>query len=156
MKHVPQPGALLVAIDLHLLKEPGKDFELDEVFDSASLAAADNSDGAALFATDCKPDEDGYIRILVINRSMNPERIGALVQRVLELETYRTLALLGLPEAQRVSPSVVKIERRLAEVTDRLRARGDLMSNHQMLDELTALAAELGADAAASAFRFGA
>jgi len=156
MQQIPQPGPLLVAIDLHRINEPGTDFELEKVFDSASLAAADNSDGAALFATDFKPDDDGFIRILIINRGMSPERIGALVQRVLELETYRTLALLGLPEAQRVSPSVGKIEHRLAEVTDRLRELGDLMSNHRMLEELTALAAELEADAAASAFRFGA
>lgn len=156
MKHIPQPGPLLVAIDLHLIKDPGGNLELEKVFDRASLAAANNSDGAALFATDFKPDEDGFIRILVINRSMNAERTGALVQRVLELETYRTLALLGLPEAQRISPSIGKIERRLAEVTEHLRERGDLLSNHQLLDELTALAGGLEADAAASSYRFGA
>jgi uncharacterized membrane-anchored protein len=156
MKQIPQPGPLIVAVDLHLIANPGGNFELEKVFDRASLAAANNSDGAALFATDFKPDEDGFIRILVINRSMNAERIGALVQRVLELETYRTLALLGLPEAQRISPSIGKVERRLAEVTEHLRERGSLMSNHQMLDELTALAGGLEADAAASAYRFGA
>lgn len=156
MKQIPQPGPLIVAIDLHLISNPGGGFELEKVFDRASLAAANNSDGAALFATDFKPDEDGFIRILVINRSMNAERIGALVQRVLELETYRTLALLGLPEAQRIAPSIGKIERRLAELTEQLRERGDLMTNHHMLDELTALAGGLEADAAASAYRFGA
>ena len=31
-------------------------------------------------------------------------RAGRLVQRVLEIETYRTLALLGLPEARRAGP----------------------------------------------------
>ena len=40
------------------------------------------------------------------DRNMSPERAGALVQRVIELETYRTLALLGLPEAQRLAPSI--------------------------------------------------
>lgn len=156
MKQIPQPGPLLVAIDLHLIKDPGKDFPFEKSFDSASLAAANNSDGAALFATDFKPDDDGFIRILVINRSMSPDRVGALVQRVLELETYRTLALLGLPEAQRVSPAIGKVERRLAEVTEQLREHGNLMTNHQMLDELTGLAGGLEADAAASAYRFGA
>ncbi len=156
MAQIPQPGPLLVAIDLHLVRDPGKDLTFQKFFDFASLAAADNSDGAAMFATDFKPDDDGFIRILVVNRSMTQERVGALVQRVLELETYRTLALLGLPEAQRISPAIGKIERRLAEVTDELRQSGDLRSNHKMLDEITALAAGLEADAAASAYRFGA
>ena len=87
---------------------------------------------------------------------MSAERAGALVQRVIELETYRTLALLGLPEAQRLSPSIAASERRLVEVTEQMRRAGDLAANHKLLDELTALAAEVEAGAAASVFRFGA
>ena len=87
---------------------------------------------------------------------MSPERAGAFVQRVLEIETYRTLALLGLPEAQRVAPSIGKIEQRLAEVTEAMRGASDLESNRKLLDELTALAAEVEAGAAATGFRFGA
>jgi uncharacterized membrane-anchored protein len=87
---------------------------------------------------------------------MPAERAGALVQRVLEIETYRTLALLGLPEAQRLAPSVADGERRLVEVTEAMRRAGDLASNHRLLNELTALAAEVEAGAAASVFRFGA
>ena len=78
------------------------------------------------------------------------------MQRVLEIETYRTLALLGLPEAQRLAPSVRRIETRLAEVTAAMRATEGLEDNQRLLDELTALAAELEAGAAASQFRFGA
>ena len=78
------------------------------------------------------------------------------MQRIVELETYRTLALLGLPEAQRLTPSINRIETRLAEVTDEMRRADRLIDNHRLLDELTALAAELEAGAAASLFRFGA
>ena len=46
---------------------------------------------------------------------------GALVQRLLELENYRTFALLGLPKAQELAPSINRIERRLSEVTEELR-----------------------------------
>jgi uncharacterized membrane-anchored protein len=87
---------------------------------------------------------------------MSPERAGALVQRVIEIETYRTLALLGLPEAQRLAPSIAAAERRLAEVTGQMRGAGDLAGNHRLLEELTSLAAEVEAGAAASLFRFGA
>ncbi|MFX5340213.1 DUF3422 family protein, partial [Acinetobacter baumannii] len=75
---------------------------------------------------------------------------------MIELETYRTLALLGLPEAQRLAPSIAAAERRLVEVTEQMRRAGDLADNHRLLDELTALAAEVEAGAAASEFRFGA
>jgi uncharacterized membrane-anchored protein len=149
-------GALLVAIDLHLIADPDRAIALEQIFDRSSLAAAENSDGTGLFATDFQPGADGFVRIIVADRGLGPERAGALVQRVLELETYRTLALLGLPEAQRLSPSVNRIEKRLAEVTDAMRRTTGLTDNNRLLDELTTLASELEADSAASLFRFGA
>jgi uncharacterized membrane-anchored protein len=156
MRLVPQPGPLLVAVDLHLLAEDEPRTTPQRLFDNASLAVAENSDGAAVYATDFQPGPSGFVRILVVDRGMPAERAGALVQRVLEIETYRTLALLGLPEAQRLAPSIAASERSLVEVTEAMRRAGDLANNHRLLDQLTALAAEVEAGAAASVFRFGA
>src|SRR5262249_62422338 len=108
-------------------------------------------DGTGLVATDFKSDPAGFVRILVVDRGLGPERAGAVAQRVIEAETYRTLALLGLAEAQRLAPSVGRIEKRLAELTEEMQRAEGLTANHRLLDELTALAAELeagGADGA--------
>jgi uncharacterized membrane-anchored protein len=156
MAGLPQPGPVLVALDLHLLADGESTIAIDRLFDRASLVVAENTEGDARFATDFQVDAGGFVRILVIDRGMSPERAGALVQRIIELETYRTLALLGLPEAQRLSPSINRIEKRLAEVTDEMRRTEKLVDNHRLLDELMELAAELEAGAAASLFRFGA
>lgn len=156
MRLVPQPGPLLVAVDFHLLADDGERTAPERLFDKTSLAMAENSDGAAVYATDFQLDPSGFVRILLLDRGMAAERAGALVQRMIELETYRTLALLGLPEAQRLAPSISSSERRLVEVTDEMQKANDLDSNHRLLDELTALAAEVEAGAAASVFRFGA
>jgi len=156
MALVPQPGPLLAAIDLHLLADAAERTSPERLFQRASLAVAENSDGTALYATDFQTDPAGFVRILVVDRSLGSERAGALVQRIIEIETYRTLALLGLPKAQQLAPSINRIERRLAEVTEEMRKAGDLSDNHRLLDELTALAAELEAGAAQSLFRFGA
>jgi len=156
MMRLPQPGPLLVALDLHLLAEKKKKLAITKLFDRASLAVAENSDGCALFATDFQADAAGFVHILVLDRSLGAERAGAVVQRIIELETYRTLALLGLPEAQRLIPSINRIEKRLGEVTEEMRRTDKLIDNHRLLDELTELAAELEAGAAASLFRFGA
>jgi len=156
MAALPQPGPVLVALDLHLMAEKENKVSLEQLFDRASLAVAENADGDALFATDFQADAAGFVRILVIDRALSRGRAGALVQRLIEIETYRTLALLGLPEAQRLAPSINRIEARLAEVTDEMRHAEKLVDNHRLLDELTALAGEMEAGAAASAFRFGA
>ncbi len=156
MAGLPQPGPVLVALDLHLLANDDGRLLPERLFDRNSLAVAENSDGKALFASDFQIEPAGFVRILVIDRGLGAERAGALVQRIIELETYRTLALLGLPEAQRLFPSISRIERRLAEITEEMRRTAGLVDNHRLLDELIALAAELEAGAAASLFRFGA
>lgn len=157
MGYVPQPGPLLVALDLHLLPDnKDKPIAVGNLFDHASLAVAENSDGSVLFATDFQADPSGFVRVLLLDRGLGPERAGAVVQRIIETETYRTLALLGLPEAQRLQPSINRIETRLAELTQEMRNADELQDNQNLLDELTALAAELEAGAGASHFRFGA
>jgi uncharacterized membrane-anchored protein len=156
MAGLPQPGPVLVALDLHLVAGGESTNAIDRLFERASLVVAENAEGDARFATDFQVDAGGFVRILVIDRGLTPERAGALVQRIIELEAYRMLALLGLPEAQRLSPSINRIEKRLGEVTDEMRHTEKLIDNHRLLDELTELAAELEAGAAASLFRFGA
>jgi uncharacterized membrane-anchored protein len=141
---------------LHLLAADGAQLFPEKPFDRSSLAAAESSDGKAIFASDFQADPAGFVRILVIDRGLGTEGAGALVQRIIEVETYRMLALLGLPEAQRLSPSIARIERRLAELTDEMQRAAALLDNQRLLDNLTALAAELEAGAAASHFRFGA
>jgi uncharacterized membrane-anchored protein len=156
LRVVPPPGQLLVAVDLHAIKYEDVPVVVEKLFDRTSLAAAENTDRTACYATDFRPDASGFVRIALIDRCLDDDRAGALIQRLLEIETYRTLTLLGLPEAQRVLPSIGATERRLAEVTKEMRKTNDLASNRQLLDELTTLAAELEAGAAASVFRFGA
>lgn len=156
MSNVPQPGPLLVALDLHLLPDGKDKIKIENLFDRASLAVAENSDGTALFATDFQSDPGGFVRVLLLDRGLGPERAGAVVQRVIETETYRTLALLGLPEAQRLAPSIGRIEARLSDLTQEICTAHQLQDNQRLLGELTELAAELEAGAGASHFRFGA
>jgi len=150
------PGALLVAIDLALVPAATAPADLTRLFDEASLCTALVHDGAAMVATDFRQDERGFTRILVVDRALSPALAGSLVQRLLEIETYRTFALLGLPEAQRVSPIVSRAESVLIEATGAMRNARGLQSNSQLLDTLVALAAEIEGEAAVSAYRFAA
>jgi uncharacterized membrane-anchored protein len=156
MRLVRQPGPLLVAVDLKVFQQSENESSFVNLFDQTSLAVAEIADGTALYATDFKVTPEGFIRILLVNKGVSPNRTGSTAQHLLDIETYRTLALLGLPEAHRLGPSIGLAERRLTEVTERMRRANDLHDNNQMLNELTALAADVEAGAAASLFRFGA
>ncbi|WP_439496499.1 DUF3422 family protein [Bosea sp. (in: a-proteobacteria)] len=155
MRALPQPGPHLVSIDLHLLRET-KTLDLEAIFDPASLAASLVDNAAAIAATDFQAGVDGFVRILVLDRALTPSRSGALTQRLLEIETYRTLALLGLPEAQRIAPSVRRTEEALVRIASTMTATEGLAADNALLDEMTSLTARLESEAASSNYRFGA
>lgn len=151
-----QPGPLLVAIRLDLLPDGGG-LESDvELFDPASRCVAEAYGGAGLAITDFRQDGDGRSRILVRDRGLNAQQAGALIQRLIEIETYRTLAMLGLPMAQGVAPEVRRIERALAEITAEIRSSAGLAANRGLLERLSGLTADLEAHAADVSYRFGA
>lgn len=150
----PRPGPLIAAADVHLTDRPDQDAALARLFPGpeAALSAVEG----ARIATDFRADADGFIRIAVLVDKLTPERAGPLVQRLLEVDTYRTLALLGLPEAQRMSSVVHRLEIALPPLIESIRHSAGLADNRALLDRLSSLSAELEAESAASAFRFGA
>ncbi|ALV25929.1 DUF3422 family protein [Pannonibacter sp. Q-1] len=151
------PGPMLVAARLDVVPENGHDeAALARWFDRASLAALQSEEGRAVAMTDFRQDGEGLTRILLIDRGMAPSQTGALAQRLIEVETYRTLALLGLPMATELSPDVRRIEEELVQLTGEMRGASDMDSNRHLLERLSDLAADLEAGAAASAYRFGA
>lgn len=152
-----QPGPLLVAVRLDLLKLGPADMEEGlKPFDRTSLAVSEVENGAAIIATDFREDKDGLTRYLIEDASLNPQQAGAVAQRLLEVETYRVLCMLGLPEANRHAPAVARIEEGLLDIATKMRDSEGFDLNRRLLDDLTRLAAELEAGAAASAYRFGA
>ncbi|MEJ8473591.1 DUF3422 family protein [Roseibium algae] len=149
------PGQMLVAMRLDLVNADAG-IEWRHHYDSTSLTAFNIENKTALAATDFRPDGDGFTRFLVLNESMNAVQCGAVVQRLLEIETYRTFALLGLFEANKLLPEISAIEAELVDLTNRMQGSSGLEANKTLLDQLSRLAASLEAGAAASSYRFGA
>lgn len=149
------PGTVISGVRIDIRTWDARAERLIESFDPASLCYSLVEGGKAAVATDFCQDGDGLTRILLLDGGLTSARVGALAQRLLDVETYRTLAMLGLPLAQSLSPRIRRIEDRLAQLTGAMRS-GERRDSEGLLDELTELAAELEADAAASLYRFGA
>jgi len=126
------------------------------LFEPSRLAASEVMGGAAIAATDFHPDDSGFVRLLMLNRHLTAGEAGSLVRWLLDVETYRTLALLGLPEAEAVGPTIRRIETELPLFLQQIRQGEGLEASRELLQRLTALAAELEAGAANSLYRFGA
>ncbi|UTD26324.1 DUF3422 family protein [Bradyrhizobium sp. WD16] len=159
MARIGQPGPHLVSIDLQL--DAGTDDDIAAGFDSFSLAASKVVNGHATIATDFQADAAGFVRILVHDHGLTAIERGALVLRLLEIETYRCFALLGLPLSRRLTPIVKEAEDRLSGImnvmtANAMSAGGGLETNRQLLDEITSLAARIEAEAAIAGYRFAA
>ena len=150
-----QPGMLISASRVEIRPLTPANLKLLKNFDPESLCVTLLEDGVSLLATDFRQDGNGMTVFLLLEKSMPPSRIGYFAKTAIDVETYRTLALLGLPLAQSLSARLTGFEAELARLTSQMRAI-DSDSVRPLLDTMTDLASELEADAAASLFRFGA
>ena len=110
--------------------------------DEDSLVGASLMDGDAQVCTDFRLRADGFSRTVLATDGMNPRRLGRAVQRLLEIETYRMTALMGLPLAREVGASLVHAEQDLATVAAQIRS-AQREQEPELLRQLTQLAAEV-------------
>lgn len=83
-------------------------------FRSNSLCLVDVEGGRAQLVTDFVADDALFIRFEFAAGRLNPLRRAIVVRRLLEIETYRTMALLGLPLARQHAPALRNLELELS------------------------------------------
>ncbi len=153
------PGETAVATHAALISrddhEPDYDRLSERFFGGNPLVGAAVAGGSATALTDFRIGSDGFSRLLVLDHSTTPYQAGRLVQRILEIDTYRILALMALPVARTLVPFLTRCERELAQVTAAL-ASAEESDEPLLLDRLTRLAAEIASRDADSRYRFSA
>lgn len=153
------PGQLLVHHHLWVLAEnalPGSQEDLvRHLLREDSLLGSRIAQGSASVVTDLAMHGQGESRALVLTDGVPPRRLGRLVQQLLEIETYRMAALLGLPVARSASADLSAAERELSELASAIRtARKE--EEAALLDQLTRLAAQVEGRYASTHSRFSA
>ncbi|MFD0980746.1 DUF3422 family protein [Tropicimonas aquimaris] len=129
--------------------------KVDGWFVGESIAMARLLEDAAIVASDFRIDPSGHMRFaLFVRPSVGPARVGRVVQRVTEIEIYKSMSLLGLPRAQDLSHRMGGIDQQLSVLVGDL--RGDLQPAEESLEKLLSISAELENMLASSTFRFGA
>jgi len=148
------PGEVLVATRLEVW--PAVDEKATAALFGVEAVGASLADGAAIALTDFRPDAGGMTRFLMLAHAGDAALTGRLVQGLLEIETYRLMALLAFPVAGQTSGELAAIERRAAELAHRLAEDSDPEADRLLLDQLSALAGETEALIGRTGFRFGA
>ncbi|MEZ5955184.1 MAG: DUF3422 domain-containing protein [Hyphomonas sp.] len=131
------------------------DAKADQWFVRDSLAISRMLDDNLVVATDFRIDPAGHTRLAIFARPGTGERrIGRVVQRLCEIETYKTMSMLGLARARELSPELNALEQRLTDLVDHL---GDeSVSSAKTLEALLKVSAGLEGMAAQASYRFSA
>ena len=129
--------------------------KIDEWFVAESVAASSVLDNAAVIAGDFRIDAGGHMRFAVfVSPGVTERRVGRIVQRVSEIETYKTMSMLGLARARAIQGRLGEIEDELSGMVSGLGMADK--SNEEELQELLQVSAELERLQAQASFRFGA
>jgi uncharacterized membrane-anchored protein len=125
-------------------------------FEGMRLVGSRPQNGDAQVWTSFQLHSDGCGRFLIYNKNMSDSQLGRMVQRVVEIETYRLMALLALPMARRYSAELVNMDEQLAQITANLSDSTEPLDEQAILGELIDMAAWVEATRAKTSFRFSA
>jgi uncharacterized membrane-anchored protein len=168
--HLPQEwlltlkGRLMVAAHVVLERGSAEMDALQRIFEGNTLAGSQVMQGGEVYS-DFAIQSDGFSRFVIRDVGMRAQQAGRLVQRVLEIETYRMFALLGLPQAQQAAPALNAIEGELVTLAaamvqtdaEQLDAgMGDGAMEQKLLGEITRLAARIEKLSLETSYRFSA
>jgi len=170
------PGLVLSGIHVAVLEAGPSDFaSIAQHFhrqDQLVKGCSVDSNRFRVFS-DWKSHADGFGRVIIHGMDEAPNKrtaAGKVLQRVIELDKYRALALLALPFAQTLTPRIDALNAELMTVTTAMRSveaseaavaqrvwsRDEVSSQRELLDRLCALSAEGLRLHNSSSFRFSA
>ncbi len=150
---------LLVGVRASIVDAKGEEPNIDTIskqhFGGNVLIGSRVADDRAVAFTDLRIHDDGLSRILVLNYGMQRAQAGRVMQRLLEIETYRMLTLLALPVAQELMPVLDGDELELTEIGKAL-MNTESHDEQKLLERLTRLSARTQHRNLSSSYRFAA
>jgi uncharacterized membrane-anchored protein len=153
------PGKRLVSLVIRVEAMPATEAEvlekLEDWFVGESLTVSKVVDGAAIVAGDFRIDPAGNMRFAVfVQPGTGSRRVGRIVQRVCEVETYRAMSMLGLVRARALTQKLNALDPQLSDLVTALDTTA--RSPEAALHDLLQISSELESLAVKYTFRFGA
>jgi len=120
-----------------------------------SLAISRVIEDDLVVAGDFRIDHNGHMRFAVFARPhIDERRVGRVVQRLCEIETYKAMSMLGLYRARDLGPRMGAFDKQLTGLLEDMRGADADPAN--VLQSLLEVSAEIENTIALSSFRFGA
>ncbi|MEL7153735.1 MAG: DUF3422 domain-containing protein, partial [Pseudomonadota bacterium] len=152
------PGERVTSILLRIAERPDDEAVqtlLNEWFVPESLAVSSVLDDGAIVAGDFRIDSNGHLRFAVFAGALTGKRrIGRIVQRLCEIETYKSMSMLGFARVREIGPELNALDTKLTGLMGAM--SGETARAEDTLQALLAISAELETISAQCSFRFGA
>ena len=152
------PGQCMTSVTVRIQEMPAVETvrqNLRDWFVPESLAVSRVLDDAGIMAGDFRIDSAGRMRFAVfVTPGTSDRRIGRIVQRLCEIETYKTMSMLGFVRVSGFASQLNDLDKRLTNLMGLMAGNG--APAEETLQQLLSISAELEELAAKSAFRFGA
>ncbi|SLN46840.1 hypothetical protein ROJ8625_02268 [Roseivivax jejudonensis] len=145
----------LVRVDERVEDDDTIESRIEDWFVPESIAVSAVLDDDAIIAGDFRIDPAGHQRFAVFARpGVGERRVGRIVQRLTEIETYKTMSMLGFTRVREISPKLGYLDEELSTLME-VMTHGT-GSAEDTLKSLLATSAELEALSAQTSFRLGA
>lgn len=160
-----QAGERMSAVDISIestgptedASEIASRFEGNTLIGSAILASR-----KAQVWTDLQTDGGGFIRFLVTHQGMGSRQAGRVAQRLIDMDTYRMMAMLAYPKAKSLGEPLRRAEQELAQISadmaETLKAESagssNLATDERLLRGVSGLAARVEQWVSANGLRF--
>lgn len=152
------PGQRITSILLRVEVRPDEAAirtKLSDWFVPESLAVSAVLENAAIMAGDFRIDSNGHMRFAVFaSDTIGERRIGRIVQRLCEIETYKSMSMLGFARVRAMGVQLGALDTRLTELVGAMSVPES--KAEETLEALLAISAEFETLSAQSSFRFAA
>jgi uncharacterized membrane-anchored protein len=149
----------ITSILLRLVQRPENNGQISDVlrdwFVPESLAVANVLDDAATVACDFRIDSAGHMRVAIFAAPQTGERrLGRIVQRMCEIETYKSMSMLGFAKVRDFGGQLNDLDRELTNLMAAMRASDAMAEDtlHKLLD----ISVQLETLSAQTSYRLGA
>lgn len=134
------PGQRIAAIEVRVISAAAP--EAEKGFDHLKdPVVSDLGGGDATVRSDFRLSADGFSSFVIENRRLNAYRTGRMVRRLLEIETYRIMALFGLPEARKAGELLARFDAQVQDILRQLTVQPG-SQDRELLNRITALNSE--------------
>ncbi|MGB0960898.1 MAG: DUF3422 family protein, partial [Halocynthiibacter sp.] len=152
------PGSVLTKARIRVENRPAIPTlkkHLKAWFVEESLAVSNVLENALTIAGDFRLDALGNMRFAVFpDPETGVRRIGRVVQRLCEIETYKVMSMLGFARCAEINDDLGRIDHRLEELADEIRVAPS--KSTETLDGLLQVSGELEHLLSRMGYRFGA